>query len=131
MNVSRPAPCDSTRVRRRSSLRRSRRSPKYWFFTWQALADDCGDTLAGHPPDRKRRRDDLVHAVAVPAPLRHVRPEILRRLTRLRIDLILVHTGQPTALHQDLTVHDHRIHVAPGARVHQRLDRIRVDGGAE
>src|SRR5215510_1484930 len=42
-------------------------------------------TLLGRPPDRKRRRDNLVHAVAVPAPLRHVRPEILRRLTRLRI----------------------------------------------
>src|SRR5215468_12645069 len=104
MNISRPAPCDSTRVRRRSYLRRSRRSPKYWFFTWQALAEDCGDVLLGRPPDRKRRRDDLVHAVAVPAPLRHVRPEIVCRLARLRIDLVLVHPCQPAALHQDLAV---------------------------
>src|SRR5215470_4037195 len=81
------------------------------------------------PPHRKGRRDDLVHAVAVPAPLRHVRPEILRRLARLRIDL--VHPRQSATLHQDLAVHDHGVHVAPGARVHQRLDGIRVHRRAQ
>src|SRR5215813_5453121 len=46
-------------------------------------------------PHRKRRRNDLVHTMAVPAPLGHMGPEILGGLAGLRVHRLLVHVREP------------------------------------
>ena len=80
----------------------------------------------------KGGRNDPVDAGAVPAPGRHVAP-VAGAWPRgpWRTPRPRPRASARPPLHEDLAVDDDRVHVAPAAGVHQRLDGIGVEAGAE
>src|SRR5262245_23099256 len=81
--------------------------------------------------DGKSRGHDRLKVAASPVPGRALAPETVRSLLGVGVHLRLIEVYDITPPDQSLAIDNHGIHITPTAKIHQGLDRIGIEGGAE
>src|SRR5712691_3817870 len=94
--------------------------------TWQVSARGCSSAMDG-----KSRGHHLLKVAASPVPGGDLAPEAVRGLLGVGVHLCLVDVHDIAPLDQSLAVDNHGIHITPTTKIHQGLERVGVEGGAE
>src|SRR6266571_3134671 len=97
-----------------------------WARPWQVSARGCRGAM-----DRKSRRHHLLQVAASPVPGGDLAPEAVRGLLGVGVHLGLVNVHNIAPLDQSFAIDNHRVHIPPTAKIHQSLDRVGIEGGAE
>src|SRR5215813_12225010 len=81
--------------------------------------------------DGKSRRHEILKLAASPVPGRGLAPETVCGLPGIGVYLGLVDVHDIAPLDQRFAIDNHGIYITPTTKIHQSLDRVGIEGGAE